>query len=331
MFFLSAVQVGFPIGRGVGGRFRLSEACCPHPQPLSHAVGEGRYAPTPLECCSAASASGGSSASALHNKCLCVCFSTCPPPNPDKGTSVRHRIAAARAIFPSASVNWQVRCIALTPFVPLSRLRERGNALQGAPPCAPTPLSHSVGEGLGVRAKKRALPANSEPKRCALTPFVPLSRLRERGNALQGAPPCAPTPLSHSVGEGLGVRAKKRARLAHSELKRCALTPFVPLSRLRERGNALQGAPPCAPTPLSHAVGEGLGVRAKKRARLAHSELKRCTLISRVRGGLGWGRCLNLTAKTLITRTPVSSARLRLCVRAGGRYALGSRLRSAAG
>jgi hypothetical protein len=47
-----------------------------------------------------------------------------------------------------------VRCIALTPFVPLSRLRERGNALQGAPPCAPTPLSHPVGEGLGVRAKK---------------------------------------------------------------------------------------------------------------------------------------------------------------------------------
>jgi hypothetical protein len=51
-------------------------------------------------------------------------------------------------------VNQQVRCIALTPFVPLSRLRERGNALQGAPPCAPTPLSHPVGEGLGVRAKK---------------------------------------------------------------------------------------------------------------------------------------------------------------------------------
>jgi hypothetical protein len=41
------------------------------------------------------------------------------------------------------------------------------------------------------------------------------------------------------------------------------LTPCVPLSRRRERGNALQGAPLCAPTPLSHAVGEGLGVRAK--------------------------------------------------------------------
>ena len=51
----------------------------------------------------------------------------------------------------------------------------------------------------------------------------------------------------------------------------------------RERGNALQGALPRAPTPLSHIVGEGLGVRAKKRARLAHSELKRCTLISSFR------------------------------------------------
>jgi hypothetical protein len=51
-------------------------------------------------------------------------------------------------------VNGRARLFALTPFVPLSRRRERGNALQGAPPCAPTPLSHPVGEGLGVRAKK---------------------------------------------------------------------------------------------------------------------------------------------------------------------------------
>ena len=78
-----------------------------------------------------------------------------------------------------------------------------------------------------------------------------------------GEPPFASTPLSHSVGEGLGVRAKKRAHLAHSELKRCTLTSCVPLSR--EAGEAeRQGAPPCAPTPLSHSVGEGLGVRAKK-------------------------------------------------------------------
>jgi hypothetical protein len=41
----------------------------------------------------------------------------------------------------------------------------------------------------------------------------PSSASRERGNALQGAPPCAPTPLSHPVGEGLGVRAKKHKHL----------------------------------------------------------------------------------------------------------------------
>jgi D-alanyl-D-alanine carboxypeptidase/D-alanyl-D-alanine-endopeptidase (penicillin-binding protein 4) len=41
----------------------------------------------------------------------------------------------------------------------------------------------------------------------ALTPFVPLSR--EAGEGEQGALPCAPTPLSHPVGEGLGVRANK--------------------------------------------------------------------------------------------------------------------------
>jgi outer membrane protein len=90
------------------------------------------------------------------------------PEGAGKGTTVRHEVFEAGAIFPSASVNRQVRCIALTPFVPLSRLRERGNALQGAPPCAPTPLSHSVGEGLGVRAKKRARLAHSELKRCTL-------------------------------------------------------------------------------------------------------------------------------------------------------------------
>ena len=40
-------------------------------------------------------------------------------------------------------------------------------------------------------------------------------------------------------------------------------------------------------SPLSHAVGEGLGVRAKKRARPAHSEPKRCTLIREDTGGEG--------------------------------------------
>ena len=37
--------------------------------------------------------------------------------------------------------------------------------------------------------------------------------------------------------------------------------------------------------PLSHTGGEGLGVRAKKRALSAHSELKRCTLIRNLKEG----------------------------------------------
>ena len=44
-------------------------------------------------------------------------------------------------------------------------------------------------------------------------PVSPSSASRERENALQGAPPCAPTPLSHPVGVGLGVRAKKHKHL----------------------------------------------------------------------------------------------------------------------
>ena len=104
---------------------------------------------------------------------------------------------------------------ALTPCVPLSRRAGEGE-LQGAPPCAPTPLSHSVGEGLGVRAKQRALPANSEPKRCALTPCVPLSRRAGEGERA--------APLSHAVGEGLGVRAVRRGILSNTSGGRFSLS-----------------------------------------------------------------------------------------------------------
>ena len=45
-----------------------------------------------------------------------------------------------------------------------------------------SPLAHSVGEGLGVRAKKRARPAHSEPKRCTLISLVPLSREAGEGD-----------------------------------------------------------------------------------------------------------------------------------------------------
>ena len=82
-----------------------------------------------------------------------------------------------------------------------------------------------------------------------MRPYTP----RLQGNAQQGAPPCAPTPLV-------------------------------------SRENAQQGAPLCAPAPLSHSVGEGLGVRAKKkRERFAPSKPKRCTLISSIRFPLRGG------------------------------------------
>jgi hypothetical protein len=87
----------------------------------------------------------------------------------DKGTTVRHGISAAGAVLPSASVNRQARRVALTPCVPLSRgagegdygVRKRSfrpaeadaSALQRVGRAAP--LSHCVGEGLGVRAESR--------------------------------------------------------------------------------------------------------------------------------------------------------------------------------
>jgi len=111
----------------------------------------------------------------------------------DKGTSVRHGVAAAGAISPRG------RERAGAPCCPLPQGGRRGNAHQGALPCAPTPRSHSVGEGLGVRAKKQ----------------------------LQGEQPFAPTPLSHSVGEGLGVRAKK------ATAGRVAVRPFVGRTAVR--------------------------------------------------------------------------------------------------
>jgi len=88
---------------------------------------------------------------------------------------------------------------------PLAREAGEGER-QCAPPCAPTPLSHPVGEGSGVRAKSVA-------------------------------------PLAHPVGEGLGVRAKSVAPLAH---------PVGEGLGVRAKSVA----------PLSHPVGEGLGVRA---------------------------------------------------------------------
>jgi hypothetical protein len=150
--------------------------------------------------------------------------SPCPqgePEGADKGTSVRHRIAAAGAIFPSGCVGRQARRVALTPCVPLLK-------------------------GVGfLRACLLAEP----PNRVFLSPCGRDARVpstRDAGSA--GVPPAMPTarektypfkvspspagragegeraaPLSHQVGEGLGVRAKKRVCSPRSEPKCCTL------------------------------------------------------------------------------------------------------------
>ena len=82
-----------------------------------------------------------------------------------KGTTVRHEVFEAGAIVPSASVNGQARLFALTPFVPLSRRRGMGNALQGTPPCAPTPRAHSVGEGECAAGRTAVRPYTPRPPR----------------------------------------------------------------------------------------------------------------------------------------------------------------------
>ncbi len=71
----------------------------------------------------------------------------------------------------------------------------------------PTPLSHSVGEGQGVRANNLTHPSPPSPEASG------------EGGSL--------APLSHSVGEGLGVRANN-------------LTPPAPLSASREGGDPMR-------------------------------------------------------------------------------------------
>ena len=104
------------------------------------------------------------------------------PAGADKGTTAWHGISAAGAVFPSASVNGQARCIALIPFVPLSREAGEGERAAGRTAARSyTPLPQR-GRGAGGEGKKWAPPAHSEPKRCTLISPTPISR-----EAVEGA------------------------------------------------------------------------------------------------------------------------------------------------
>jgi len=123
------------------------------------------------------------------------------------------------------------------------------------------------------------------PNRAFLAPCERDARApstRDAGNA--GVPPAIPTAREKTY----PFKLPQRGRGAGGEgEKACTPCTQYPSPTAWERRNAQQGAPPCAPTPLAHSVGEGLGVRAKKRARPAHSEPKRCTLIREDTGGEG--------------------------------------------
>jgi hypothetical protein len=88
----------------------------------------------------------------------------------------------------------------------------------------------------------------------ALTPCVPLARRAGEGE-LQGALPCAPTPLSHSVGEGLGVRAIRRGILSniYRALSVRELPPSLRFPPLRE-GNRRGAVPPARRGNLKEGV-----------------------------------------------------------------------------
>ena len=131
------------------------------------------------------------------------------------------------------------------------RLLARRSRVFALTPCVL--LSHRAGEGEGaplegvgflqarlpVEPPSKAFPlpcerdARAPSTRCAgnagVPPAIPTTREKTYPSK-EGAPPCAPTTLSHSVGEGLGVRAKKRKPLARGKLKR-----GTPIEEVRSR------------------------------------------------------------------------------------------------
>jgi len=137
-----------------------------------------------------------------------------PPSTAGKGTTVRHEVFEAGAIFSRASVNRQARRVALTPFVPLSREAGEGDLECGSEASAyaeanasalqtgqrAAPLSHAVGEGLGVRAESGRTLHTANPR------SVPLSALSPSPAAAEGERTATPLPR---CGRGAGGEGEK--------------------------------------------------------------------------------------------------------------------------
>jgi hypothetical protein len=85
----------------------------------------------------------------------------------------------------------------------------------------------------------------------SLPPLPPRGR---GGNAHQGAPPCAPTPLSHCVGEGLGVRARRFSVRIIVQLATSHLGVLVQVVYAIARDHRAVDPPRCAVALLTSSV-----------------------------------------------------------------------------
>jgi hypothetical protein len=188
-----------------------------------------------------------------------------------------------RTSSPTWSTRWRMRrtYFALTPCVPLSREAGEGEP-QGAPPCAPTPLLKGVGFFSGVLAHgvaEQGISASMRARRSRSQHALRWERGRPARNPDHARK--KPTPLSYTplppCGRGAGGELIGVHRFGTESLRQGRFSPrgreqagapfcphplCPPLPRGGRGGTA--GRTAVRPTPLSHAVGEGLGVRAKK-------------------------------------------------------------------
>jgi hypothetical protein len=111
----------------------------------------------------------------------------------------------------------------------------------------PASRGNRVGAPLAVPLAKRG-----EPKGGGISEPCNTHRAGKVHKLLRVQNPPTPCPLLIRV-QRFGKESLRQGRFfpahARGQARSFALTPCVPLSRRRERGNALQGALPCAPTP----------------------------------------------------------------------------------